>query len=221
MQTLMRTHTQSPMVRWVYHSMALLLALFISAHAWANVDPKAAPPEFIQAVADQALEAVKNDTDAQAGDRSAIDALIDEYVLPYVNFEKTTRLAAGRHWREASDAQRDGLVEAFKNTLIRTYSGALSKVDQLSEIKVQPFRGDPEAADVVVRSVVSQRGNPDVAVDYRMENTPEGWRIYDINIEGIWLIQNYRNQFSQVINEQGFDGLIDALNKQRVQPESQ
>lgn len=221
MQTVMRTHTKTPMVRWVYQSMALLVALFVTAQAWANIDPKAAPPEFIQAVADQALEAVKNDADAQAGDREAIDALIDEYVLPYVNFEKTTRLAAGRHWRQASDEQRDGLVEAFKNTLIRTYSGALSKVDQLSEIKVQPFRGDPEAADVVVRSVVSQRGNPDVAVDYRMENTPEGWKIYDINIEGIWLIQNYRNQFAQVINEQGFDGLIEALNKQRVQPDSQ
>lgn len=220
MHTLIRTHTKATRIRWVYQSMALLLALIISTYAWAKVDPKASPPEFIQAVADQALTAVKEDEQAQQGDRGAIDALINEYVLPYVNFEKTTRLAAGRHWRQASEQQRDDLVEAFKNTLVRTYSGALSKVDQLSEIKVQPFRGDPEAADVVVRSIVSQRGNPDVAVDYRMENTPEGWKIYDINIEGIWLIQNYRNQFSQVINEQGFDGLIDALNKQRVQPES-
>jgi len=221
MHTLIRMHTRPAMVRWVYQSMALMLALFLSTHAWANIDPKAAPPEFIQAVADQALEAVQNDADAQQSDREAIDRLIDEYVLPYVNFEKTTRLAAGRHWRQANEQQRDALVEAFKNTLVRTYSGALSKVDQLSEIKVQPFRGDPEAADVVVRSVVSQRGNPDVAVDYRMENTPEGWKIYDINIEGIWLIQNYRNQFSQVINEQGFDGLVDALNKQRVAPANQ
>lgn len=221
MHTLTRTHTRPTMVRWVYQSMALVLALFLSTHAWANIDPKAAPPEFIQAVADQALEAVQNNADAQQGNQEAIDQLISQYVLPYVNFEKTTRLAAGRHWRQANEQQRDALVEAFKNTLVRTYSGALSKVDQLSEIKVQPFRGDPEAADVVVRSVVSQRSNPDVAVDYRMENTPEGWKIYDINIEGIWLIQNYRNQFSQVINEQGFDGLVDALNKQRVAPANQ
>lgn len=192
----------------------LVIALLMSP-AWAQVNPKASPPEFVQAVADQALEAVKNNTAAQQGDRQAIDALVDEYVLPYVNFEKTTRLATGPHWRQASEQQRQELIEAFKNTLIRTYSGALSKVDELSEIKVQPFRGNPDAADVVVRTIVSQRNNPDVAVDYRMEQTPEGWKIYDLNIEGIWLIQNYRNQFAQLINQRGFDGLIEALNSKK------
>lgn len=137
-------------------------------------------------------------------------------MLPYVNFEKTTRLAAGRHWRQASPEQRQQLVDAFKNTLIRTYSGALANVDQLSAIKVGPFRGDPNAADVVVRSTISQSNGPDVGVDYRMENTPEGWKIYDLNVEGIWLIQNYRNQFSQVVTEKGVDGLIQTLNTQSM-----
>ena len=137
-------------------------------------------------------------------------------MLPYVNFEKTTRLAAGRHWRQASPEQRQQLVDAFKNTLIRTYSGALANVDQLSAINVGPFRGDPNAADVVVRSTISQSNGPDVGVDYRMENTPEGWKIYDLNVEGIWLIQNYRNQFSQVITEKGVDGLIQTLNTQSM-----
>lgn len=180
------------------------------------VDAKLPPAEFIQAVADQTLEVVKQDKAAQAGDRQAINRLVDQYVLPYVNFEKTTRLAAGRHWRQASPEQRQQLVDAFKNTLIRTYSGALANVDQLSAIKVGPFRGDPNAADVVVRSTISQSNGPDVGVDYRMENTPEGWKIYDLNVEGIWLIQNYRNQFSQVVTEKGVDGLIQTLNTQSM-----
>ncbi|WP_260650834.1 phospholipid-binding protein MlaC [Paenalcaligenes sp.] len=187
----------------------------LTAHA-KMVDAKLPPAEFIQAVADQTLEVVKQDKAAQAGDRQAINRLVDQYVLPYVNFEKTTRLAAGRHWRQASPEQRQQLVDAFKNTLIRTYSGALANVDQLSAIKVGPFRGDPNAADVVVRSTISQSNGPDVGVDYRMENTPEGWKIYDLNVEGIWLIQNYRNQFSQVVTEKGVDGLIQTLNTQSM-----
>ncbi|HLS17144.1 MAG TPA: ABC transporter substrate-binding protein [Paenalcaligenes sp.] len=214
MQTTQLARTQPLPIRWLGFLSALLISL-VMTQAWAEVNPKDSPPDFVQAVADQALDAVKNSTAAQEGDREAIDALIDEYVLPYVNFEKTTRLATGPNWRQADQEQRDGLVEAFKNTLIRTYSGALSKVDQLSEIKVQPFRGDPEADDVVVRTTVVQRNNPDVTVDYRMENTPDGWKIYDLNIEGIWLIQNYRNQFAQLIKERGFDGLIEALNNKK------
>ena len=197
----------------------LLLALFtlssFSLQAQ-SVDSKLPPAEFIEAVTTQTLDVVKKDKAAQAGDRVAIEALVDQYVLPYVNFEKTTRLATGRHWRNASAQQRTDLVEAFKNTLIRTYSGSLEDVDNLSAIKVGPFRGDPSADDVVVRTTIVQKSGPEVGVDYRMENTPEGWRIYDINVEGIWLIQNYRNQFAQVINQQGFDGLIETLNNQKM-----
>src|SRR5690625_2084122 len=215
MQTVIRMHTKTLNARWLIFTFIFLTSLLYLSQAQANIDTKAAPPEFIQKVADQALQAVKNSKAAQEGDRQAINALIDEYVLPYVNFEKTTRLATSRHWRQASPEQRYNLVESFKNTLIRTYSGALSKVDQLSEIKRQPIRGDPEADDVVVRTTVVQRNNPDVTVDYRMENTPDGWKIYDLNIEGIWLIQNYRNQFAQLIKERGFDGLIEALNNKK------
>ena len=195
--------------------MALALLASLSAHA-KQADRKLPPPEFIDVVATQALEAVKNDSSAQQGDRNAINQLVDQYILPYVNFEKTTRLAAGRHWRQASPEQRAALVEAFKNTLIRTYSGALANVDKLSSIQVNPFRGDPNAEDVVVRTTIIQNNGPAVGVDYRMENTPEGWLIYDLNVEGIWLIQNYRNQFSEIITRQGVDGLIDTLNQQSL-----
>lgn len=181
-----------------------------------SVNANQHPAAFIEAVTAQTLDVVKKDKAAQAGDRTAINNLVDQYVLPYVDFEKTTRLAAGRHWRDASAKQRADLVEAFKGTLIRTYSGSLSDVNNLATINVAPFRGDENANDVVVRSSVIQKNGPAIAVDYRMENTPEGWKIYDLNAEGIWLIQNYRNQFSQVVNQQGIDGLIKTLNNQNM-----
>ncbi len=197
----------------LFFTFALVAGLPAQAQA---VDRTQPPAEFIDVVATQALDAVKNSTAAQQGDRAAINQLVDQYVLPYVNFEKTTRLATGRHWRQASAAQREALTEAFKNTLVRTYSGALASVDNLSSIQVGPFRGDPSADDVVVRTTIVQNNGPAVGVDYRMEQTPDGWLIYDLNVEGIWLIQNYRNQFSEVITRSGIDGLIDSLNKQAL-----
>jgi len=196
--------------------LAFMLALGLSTAAQAKqtVDPNAAPNEFVQAVGNNALEVLRQEPAAQQGDLNRINQLVDEYVLPYVNLEKTTRLAAGRYWRQASAQQQKSLVEAFKGTLVRTYSGALSKVDEVSALQILPFRGDANADDVVVRSTISQRNGPAVGVDYRLEKTPQGWKIYDLNVEGIWLIQNYRNQFAQQINQNGIDGLIDALNKQ-------
>ncbi|WP_353194672.1 MlaC/ttg2D family ABC transporter substrate-binding protein [Pusillimonas noertemannii] len=196
--------------------LAFMLALGLSTAVQAKqtVDPNAAPNEFVQAVGNNALEVLRQEPAAQQGDLNRINQLVDEYVLPYVNLEKTTRLAAGRYWRQASAQQQKNLVEAFKGTLVRTYSGALSKVDEVSALQILPFRGDANADDVVVRSTISQRNGPAVGVDYRLEKTPQGWKIYDLNVEGIWLIQNYRNQFAQQINQNGIDGLIDALNKQ-------
>ncbi|HUH88407.1 MAG TPA: ABC transporter substrate-binding protein [Pusillimonas sp.] len=195
-------------------ALLLSLGLAVAAQAKQAVDPKAAPNDFVQAVGNNILEVLRQDTAAQQGDLNRINQLVDEYVLPYINLEKTTRLAAGRNWRQASEQQKKELVEAFKGTLIRTYSGALSKVDEVSALQILPFRGDANADDVVVRSSISQRNGPAVGVDYRLENTPAGWKIYDLNVEGIWLIQNYRNQFTEQINQNGIDGLITALNQQ-------
>lgn len=192
----------------------LSLGIALTAQAKQAVDTQAAPNEFVETVGNNALQALRQEPAAQQGDLNRINELVNEYVLPYVNLEKTTRLAAGRYWRQASAQQQKDLVEAFKGTLIRTYSGALSKVDEISSLQILPFRGDPSADDVVVRSSLSQRNGPAVGVDYRLEKTPDGWKIYDLNVEGIWLIQNYRNQFAQQINQNGIDGLIDALNRQ-------
>ena len=104
-------------------------------------------------------------------------------------------------------------TSAFRGTLVRTYSGALTRVTSGTTITALPFRGDPKADDVVVRTLISQPNGQPVGVDYRLEKTPQGWKIYDMNVEGIWLIENYRNQFAQQINQNGIDGLIQALNQ--------
>lgn len=178
------------------------------------VNQQAAPNEFVQQVADQLLDVLKKDTTLRSGNLARINQVVDQQLLPYVNFERTTRLAAGRNWRQATPEQQAALAQAFRGTLIRTYSGALTKVDQGTAVRLQPFRGDPNADDVVVRSqIIPQANAQPVGVDYRLEKTPKGWMIYDLNVEGIWLIENYRNQFSQEINRSGIDGLIKALQK--------
>ncbi|HWL29518.1 MAG TPA: ABC transporter substrate-binding protein [Burkholderiaceae bacterium] len=198
--------------------MLLALALIFvqvagAAVAQEGINPKGPPNDFVQAVGDRALNAVRNDAAAKAGDLKRIDELVDQYLLPYVDFDKTTRLAAGPHWRKATPEQRKALIAAFKGTLLRTYGGALADVDKIASLQTLPFRSDPNAKDVVVRSNFLQRNGPAIAVDYRLENTADGWKIYDINVEGIWLIQTYRTQFNEQVNRNGIQGLIDALNQ--------
>lgn len=195
----------------------LALCITPTAQAQHTVDPKAAPNAFLGAVANNMLEAVKANPKALGGDVSEITALVRQYALPYVDMNKTTRLAAGRHWRQASDAQKEALIQAFTGTLIRTYSGAFTRVTPDTTIDVAPFRGDPKADDAVVRTSVSQPNSSPIGVDYRLEQTDAGWKVYDLNVEGIWLIQNYRNQFSQEIGRSGIDGLIKALNAKIAQ----
>lgn len=188
--------------------------LTATAAAQAKPDPHGAPDQFVLDAANEALAALKADGQLRSGDLARVNQAVDTYILPYVNFRKTTQLAAGRYWRQATAEQKTALADAFRGTLIRTYSGALTGVTQATTIKLLPFRGEPNADDVVVRSLITQANGQPVGVDYRLEKDPQqGWRIYDMNVEGIWLIQNYRNQFAQEINQSGIDGLIKALNQ--------
>ncbi|KAB0614010.1 MlaC/ttg2D family ABC transporter substrate-binding protein [Castellaniella defragrans] len=191
---------------------ALVLSAASAGAAERIPDPKAAPNDFLEAVANNMLDAVKADPQALRGEPTHIAALVRRYALPYVDMNKTTRLAAGRYWRQASAAQQQSLVQAFTGTLIRTYSGAFTRVTAGTTISVLPFRGDPKADDAVVRTTISQPNSPAIGVDYRLERTDAGWKVYDLNVEGIWLIQNYRNQFAAEIGSNGIDGLIKALN---------
>ncbi len=196
----------------------LLMGAALGFNAVAKPNPKDAPPQFVQAVADDLLVVLKNDPEVRKQNLARVNQIVEQYIMPYVDFERTTRLAAGKYWREATDKQRKDLSEAFKMTLIRTYSGALTRVDNGTKMEVLPFRAEPDAKDVVVRSQVVQGTNMQpIRIDYRLRLTPEGWRIYDMNVENVWLIQNYRNQFAQQISQSGIDGLIQALNQRNAQ----
>ena len=190
-----------------------LLGLAASAAVQAKPDAQGAPDQFVLGAANEALDVLKADGAVKAGNTARINQVVNEHILPYVNFQKTTRLAAGRYWRQATEQQRSALADAFRGTLVRTYSGALTRVTSGTTVTALPFRGDPKSDDVVVRTLISQPNGQPVGVDYRLEKTPQGWKIYDMNVEGIWLIENYRNQFAQQINQNGIDGLIQALNQ--------
>jgi len=195
--------------------LALILGAALPVQAQpAAINPQSAPNDFVAAVADQALTRLKADAEVRAGNTARVNELIDQYLLPYVDFERTTRLSAGRYWRQATPAQQRALVQAFRGTLIRTYSSALGDIDASTDIRILPFRGDATQPDVVVHTqIFPKAGAQPVAVDFRLIKKPAGWQIYDVNVEGIWLILNYRNQFAEQINRSGIDGLIAALAK--------
>jgi phospholipid transport system substrate-binding protein len=168
------------------------------------------PDDLIQKVSNDVLEAVKADKAMQAGDVKKINNLIETKVLPYVNFQRMTASAVGRYWRQATPEQQSRLELEFKTMLLRTYTGALSQVrDQTVAIK--PSRVAQEGDEVVVRTEVRGKGDP-IQLDYRLEKSPAtGWKIYDVNVLGVWLVENYRNSFAQEIGANGIDGLINKL----------
>lgn len=168
-----------------------------------------APDALIKRVSGEVLDTIKSDKAIQAGEIGRLSALVDSKVMPNVNFTRMTASAVGRNWRQATPEQKTRLQEEFKTLLVRTYSGALSQVkDQTLNIK--PSRAAAGDSEVVVRTEVIGRGEP-VQLDYRLEKTPAGWKIYDLNVLGVWLVETYRTQFAQEINVSGVDGLIASL----------
>jgi len=186
---------------------SLSLALLASAPLVRAADE--APDALIKRVSAEVLDAIKSDKAVQAGDMTKVIALVDSKVMPNVNFTRMTASAVGRNWRQATPEQKARLQEEFKKLLIRTYSGALSQVKD-QRLSVKPLRAAPEDTEVVVRTEVLGRGDP-AQLDYRMEKTASGWKIYDLNVLGVWLVETYRTQFAQEINAKGVDGLIAAL----------
>ena len=168
-----------------------------------------APDALIKEVSTDVLDAVRADKSIKQGDVGKVIALVDAKVMPYIDFQRMTSSAVGRYWRQATPDQQKRLQEEFKVLLVRTYSGALAQVqDQTVELK--PMRSAPTDAEVVVKTEIKGRGDP-VQLDYRLEQTPAGWKIYDVNVLGVWLVENYRNSFSQEISAGGIDGLIAKL----------
>ena len=187
---------------------AWLIALIPTAALRAQ--PAVAPDEFIRTLSTQIIDRIRADADLRNGDLRKLSQFVDETVLPNVNFERMTALAVGRNWRQATPEQQKQLMTEFRALLTRTYAGALSSVKDQS-VRVKPMRAGADDTDVIVRSeIVQSRGEP-IQLDYRLEKAGSGWRIYDLNVVGVWLVETYRNQFSQEINAKGIDGLIKSL----------
>lgn len=171
-----------------------------------------APDALIMRISNEVLTAAKADKSIKTGDTAQIIALVDSKVLPNMNFQRMTASAVGRGWRDATPEQQKRLQDEFKTLLVRTYSGALAQVSDQT-ISLKPFRGSAEDKEVIVRTEIRGRGNP-IQLDYRVEKTSgqgAGWKIYDVNVLGVWLIETYRSQFAQEINAKGIDGLIESL----------
>ncbi|CDY77576.1 Uncharacterized ABC transporter, auxiliary component YrbC [Caballeronia glathei] len=195
---------------WVF----ALLVGFVEGAAGQSQD-MSTPDGMVRTVTQDVLDRIKGDKEIQSGNLVRITELVNEKILPYIDFNRTTRLVMGRYWNSATPKQREEITAQFKLLLIRTYSGALAQVrDQ--EVTYQPFRASPADTDVVVRSTIINNGSP-VELDYRLYKTPQGWRVYDINILGAWLVQVYKQQFADLIAQQGIDGLLTFLTQRNQQ----
>ena len=191
----------------------LTAALLTLGAALAQAQAGKAPDALIKEVSTDVIESVRADKSIKQGDVSKVIALVDAKVMPYVDFQRMTASAVGRYWRQATPEQQKKLQEEFKTLLVRTYSGALSQVSSDQAINVKPLRGSASDSEVLVRSEVKGKGEP-IQLEYRLEKTPgqgSGWKIYNLNVLGVWLVDTYRSQFAQEINAKGIDGLIATL----------
>ena len=192
----------------VLMSLCLGLGLVFSAVSAKAADE--APDQLVKRLSTEIIDAAKSDKDIQNGNRKRIDELVETKVLPYIDFNRMTALAVGKSWRGATPEQQKQLINEFRTLLIHTYSGAITQIrDQRVEFK--PFRAAADDTEVEVKSLVIQtRGEP-LQLNYRLEKTAGGWKIFDINVLGAWLVETYKGSFAAEINKSGVDGLIKTL----------
>jgi phospholipid transport system substrate-binding protein len=184
--------------------LAIVACIGIPAHAGE------APDALIKRISQEVLDAAKDDKDLQARNFQRVRPLVETQIVPHVDFRKTTPLAMGRYWREATPEQQQRLTAEFRELLIHTYAGALSQVKD-QRLEVRPLRADAGDTDAQVQSrIVPRRGEP-IQLDYRLAKIGDAWKIYDINIMGAWLVATYRNNFLSEVNRGGIDGLIQTL----------
>ncbi|MEO7242297.1 MAG: ABC transporter substrate-binding protein [Variovorax sp.] len=201
--------------RRIFGRLALFAAFAVSGLALVHPAHAAdeAPDKLIDRATQEVLDAIKNDPGIKSGDIAKIMNLVDTKLMPNVNFQRMTASAVGPEWRQATPEQKKRLQSEFKTLLVRTYAGALDQVNN-QKVVVRPFRGSIDDKEVLVRTEVSGRGDDPVQIDYRLEKTPgegSGWKVYNLNVLGVWLVETYRSQFSQEINTGGIDGLINKL----------
>jgi phospholipid transport system substrate-binding protein len=190
--------------------MKLLLSLVFVLLAPLAQAQETAPDQLIKTVAQDVLTIIRQDKDIQAGNSKKIVNLVDSKVVPHFNFTHMTQLAMARNWRQASPDQQKALTGEFRTLLVRTYSAALTGYrDQVIDFK--PLRSKPEDTEVTVKSEVKQSGTQPVAIDYQLEKTPTGWKVFDVKVGGVSLVTTYRESFASEVRDHGVDGLIKSL----------
>ncbi len=200
--------------------LAPLMALAVSFTAVAPAQAQAAvdtstPNGLVRGITTDVMTSVKSDPSLQSGDINKIIALVNDKILPYTDFRRTTQLVMGRYWRQATPDQKTQIEEQFKLLLIRTYAGAIAQIRNQT-IQYLPYRAAADATDVVVRTQVQNQGNT-IELDYRLEKSAAGWKVYDLNVLGAWLIQAYQQQFSEQIQRNGVQGLLQFLTTRNQQ----
>lgn len=189
---------------------AALVGLALAVPLAAKAEAGQPPDAMILSLSSEVLESIRADKAIRAGDFGRLQKLVNERIVPHVDFDKMTRLAVGRPWRGASPDQRHALIEQFQMLLLRTYAGALSRVTD-EKVRLRPSRGLDTPTDAVVRTeIYGSQGDP-ITLDYRLEKTDSVWLIYDMNILGIWLVENYKTEFASALNQGGIEGLIKTL----------
>ena len=187
-----------------------LLSLLLVALSSVALAQEVAPDILVKRITTEVIGIIKRDKDIQAGNPRKIADLVEKRILPHFSFARMTQIAMAVNWRRATPEQQKALTEEFKTLLVRSYSNALSLYrDQVIEFK--PLRMRPEDSDVTVKSEIRQKGAQPVTLHYDMEKTPSGWKVYDVKVNGVSLITNYREDFAAQVRESGIDGLIKVL----------
>ncbi len=187
-----------------------LLSLLLVAFSSLALAQEAAPDVLVKSITTEVIGIIKQDKEIQAGNPRKIADLVEKRILPHFSFARMTQIAVAVNWRRATPEQQKALTEEFKTLLVRTYSNALSLYrDQVIDFK--PLRMKPDNTEVTVKSDIKQKGAQPVTLDYDMEKTPSGWKVFDVKVSGVSLITNYREDFAAQVRESGIDGLIKVL----------
>ncbi|WP_353154147.1 ABC transporter substrate-binding protein [Herminiimonas fonticola] len=183
-----------------------LVAMTFAAYAAAQE----APDVLVKRISEEVMTIAKSDKEIQSGNSRRVQQVVEEKILPHVDFQRMTALAVGRHWRDATPDQQKQLTTEFRSLLMYTYSGAISQIrDQ--KLEYRPLRADPADTEVIVNTqVIQPRGEP-IQLSYRLAKSPAGWKIYDVNVLGAWLVETYKGSFAAEISKSGIDGLIKTL----------
>jgi phospholipid transport system substrate-binding protein len=190
--------------------MTRFIALLITALLPALAAAQEGPEALVKRVTDELLTIIKNDKDVQAGNTTKVAQLAEQKILPHFDFERMTRLAVGKNWRDASDAQKKSLEDEFRTLLVRTYSSSLAAYRNQT-IEVKPGNAGAADKEAIVKTAVIQQGGPSIPINYSMEKTDSGWKVYDVVIDGASLVTTYRGSFNDQIQKGGIDSLVKTL----------